>query len=372
VCSVSLPRLCLSSRSLVERDDVHADAGAFEGQGGRAWQGEGARGRKVESVGNPVGRTDIVRLRGPSCMKGHTLVLLDIAKSDIELAKKALPDDPANAAFHAQQCSEKAVKAVAFELGDYNNASDFDMIGKMLGHNSTRTCLALIGIIAKRLWKESRLDQNLTHLRSMWTERKDKETALAYLLAKQAHSLSVEMQKTLVSYPKRLSKAYWFDSLDPGMIPKPLRHKRLSGRITEEMEDIQEMLDVGALLLGPGTSDIHRLFDSPVDLSPQGREAIERAAAALRKLGKTEVAAQLEAMVSATEYLFRPEFISWYTLVVSWARYLDAHAEKGRYQDGVQRKMYREHVSGVQNLVGKAEQILEQTGRIIILLSGCT
>jgi HEPN domain-containing protein len=303
-------------------------------------------------------------------MKGQTSVLLDIAKSDLDLAKKALPDDPANAAFHAQQCSEKAVKAVAFELGPYEDAKDFERIAKKLGHDSTRACFAVIRTIIVRQEEGSGLEEELTNLKRL-KEEGNQDALLAYGLGM---LFKIGLQKVLEPLdrsPVENTENYWIRSLDPSLAPRPTISEKWKMDLAEGMNEVEDVWKIMAAFLGIENSKADELFDSSTDISQELR-MFEQMEEILRSRDMIDAANQVQVTRVKIGRLLGPnyEFVSWLGLVVSWTRYLDAHAEKGRYQDAVQRKTYREHVSGVQNLVGKAEDILEQTRLIIPLLSG--
>ncbi len=64
-------------------------------------------------------------------MKEYTGTLLSLAKGDLELAEFAFARSPNQVAFHAQQCVEKSVKAVAYELGQFKKESEFRPIAKL-------------------------------------------------------------------------------------------------------------------------------------------------------------------------------------------------------------------------------------------------
>jgi|GEM_PF-3688512 len=301
-------------------------------------------------------------------MKQHTSILLDTATRDLGRAKKDLPDDPANAASQAQQCSEKAVKAVVFELGDYEDAVDFDKIGRMYGHDSTRACLAVIRTIIVRLWKESGFEQTQAHFRSMM-KKGDKGAALAYLLASQAQGSFSKMLSALDDSRTELSEKYWYDSLDPNLSPRPALNQKWSTKATEGMEMGQETWNIAIMFLGLEESEAHRLFDPSTDLSKLPR-IVERIAEDMQNRGMAKAANQFRAGIPKIVRFIGPEFISWLKLVITWTPYLDVHAEKGRYYDAAHLEAYRTHLPGVRNLVSKAEEILKQTRTIIPLLSG--
>jgi HEPN domain-containing protein len=305
-------------------------------------------------------------------MKGHTSVLLDIAKSDLDLAKKALPDDPANAAFHAQQCSEKAVKAMAFELGPYKEAKDFDpMVRRKLRHDSTYVCSDMLRIMIE--CEISDFEKELARLK-LSKEEGNPGAQIAYVLGMSFKLGLQQILKALESSPVEDTEDNWIRSLDPNLIPKPEITRKFKADFAEGMSNMESVGKTMAPFLvavfGIEKSVADQLLDPSTDIS-QMLNISEQFEQVLRGRGMIDEASQIQAVRTRMAHLLGPnhEFVSWLTLVGDWTYYLDLNAVRGRYQDAVQRKAYREHVDGVRTWVCRAGQILKQTQDAIPLLS---
>lgn len=331
----------------------------------------GSKGNKAELADNGSQSNKYSQATELFCMKGHTSVLLDIAKSDLDLARKALPDDPANAAFHAQQCSEKAVKAMAFELGHYKEAKDFDCIARKLGHSSTRACFDIFREMIER--EKSDFEKELAGFR-IQVEKGDKGAQVAWVLGNWFEAFLQQILEVLKSSPVEDTEENWIKSLDPDVVPKPEATKKFK---TDLAKGISNMAVLGktvapllAVFLGIDDSEAIQLFDTSTGVS-QKLKICERVELALRDRGMTDEATRLQAARTRMGRLLGPdhEFVTWLSLVGGYAYYLDLHAVRGRYQDAVQRKAYREHVDGIRTWACRAEQILKQTQDIIPLLS---
>jgi HEPN domain-containing protein len=87
-------------------------------------------------------------------LKARVLNLFDLAERDAEEADRCVATSPNLAAFHAQQCAEKSLKAFCLELSDIKDSQEEDFL-KKIGHASARAVMKSIGQILKELFERS-------------------------------------------------------------------------------------------------------------------------------------------------------------------------------------------------------------------------
>lgn len=157
-------------------------------------------------------------------MKEYTTTLISLARDDLSLAQSAIVGQPHLAAFHAQQCAEKAIKAVAYELGPFESEAQFRPMAKQVGHNSMIACLQVVGtaiITAMKMAHEeqvrvkieagAKLGRSQRTLSSTvgWASRR----ALKRFFDSEFKKLNVEVKQ------KHRRKGAWAKSLDPSYDP---------------------------------------------------------------------------------------------------------------------------------------------------------
>src|SRR5437867_11620070 len=95
-------------------------------------------------------------------MKERTSVLFELAEQDLKFATEILFVAPNMAAVHAQECAEKSLKAVLWELSDIQ---DDELRGK-IGHDSIRAVTKVLGQTIIDVSRRSGYDHLESKLRS--------------------------------------------------------------------------------------------------------------------------------------------------------------------------------------------------------------
>jgi len=287
--------------------------------------------------------------------------LVETATKDLETARKALPDDPPTAAYHAQQCAEKAVKAAAFELGPFGDAKQFEPIAKSIGHDSTKACLRVIRDFIVKAWRESEFEHDHATYRRMM-RRGDRKAAIAYQLGEK-YKLAYRMLLQLFDKPAVvLDDKIWQQSLDPLLEPEAQVKKEWE-KEADQVHDISD--EVWKSLVKALRID-----------APRASQLMDRSRGSEEKLaildeiieerqgkGLTYQVARLKSAQTKLQRIIGPRtgFEAWLILVISWAAFLDAHEQWGRYYDAAHLEGYKAHVDGAKHLVDKSEEILGLT-----------
>ena len=295
-------------------------------------------------------------------MKPHTSVLLQASRNDLAAARRALLGDPATAAAHAQQCSEKAVKAAAFEMGGFKNEREFRDIAKAIGHDSTSACLRVIRDLVAEVWKNSGFDNQRANYRRLMMTKHDVAATVAYELGERADIMHQKTMALLDLPPVKPNDKTWHDSLDPNLNPDAPIDERWSKALDEVHEIGDEVWTSIANLLHVDSPRAYKLYDPSTNLQEK-LDIIEEIVEERQRKGMTTAAAGFKSAGIELERLFVSDLglESWLRFVVSWGPYLDVHEEKGRYYDSAHLNEYKKHMKGVENLINKAEEILNQT-----------
>jgi HEPN domain-containing protein len=288
--------------------------------------------------------------------------MLQASRNDLAAARRALPGDPATAAAHAQQCSEKAVKAAAFEMGDFRNEREFRDIAKTIGHDSTRACLRVIRDLVAEVWKKSGFDEQRANYKRLMTTKHDAAATVAFQLGERAHTMHQKTMALLDLPPVKPNDKIWHDSLDPNLNPDAEVDGKWSNELAEVHEIGNEVWISIANLLHLDSPRAYKLYDPSTHLQEK-LDIIEEIVEERQRKGMTSAATGLKSAGSELERIFVSDLglEAWIRLVVGWGPYLDVHEERGRYYDRAHLDEYKKHPKGVENLINKAEEILNQT-----------
>jgi hypothetical protein len=295
-------------------------------------------------------------------LKEHTQTLLTRAEKDLVNAKLVFPNDPAGAASAAQQCAEKSVKAVAFELGDYIDADRFNAIAaKDWGHDSALVCMAILKARGERAWQVLGVEKVVAKNRKQ--RRGNPMADIAYIIGKNFIIAYEDAIKRLETSPFKVDGSYWMKSLDPKLKPSPVVVKSLAEGLGQDSEDMDMSMWAVFSMLGLSSESLET-FDSRVE-NAKWSEAFEAIAAGLRARGLKKEAKTVTDQFSELEDAFGPGLglVHWLKAVLPWLPYLDAHAKEAvaRYADAKHAEVYESHREGVHNLIEKSSMIHEET-----------
>ena len=154
----------------------------------------------------------------------------------------------------------------------------------------------------------------------------------------------------------------WHDSLDSNLNPDSEVDEKWSNELDEVHEIGNEVWISIANLLHLDSSRAYKLYDPSTHLQEK-LDIIQEIVEERQKKGMTSAAAGLKSAGSELERIFVSDLglEAWIKLVVGWGPYLDVHEENGRYYDSAHLNEYRKHPNGVENLINKAQEILNQT-----------
>ena len=136
-------------------------------------------------------------------MKERTSTLFELAKMDLKIANDLVEKMPNLAAFHAQQCAEKSLKALVWEL---NDTEDEDELRARIKHDSIRAVTKVVSQMIRRAMRRSGYYGVEAKL------RKQKETQagrLAFLLYLAASATFDDIFELFDRMPISKNKDYW-------------------------------------------------------------------------------------------------------------------------------------------------------------------
>ena len=293
-----------------------------------------------------------------------------MAKESARDAEAAVETSPHDAAFHAQLCTERAIKAAAFEFGPFATEKEFDSVARRVGHNSTMACLPVIeasvmlGIDREMAAQDRLVEDNpgvgiavksAASLAAVYSRR---------VARKFAKSAFEQMETSMRRAWSR--KGNWKRSLDLAF--DPTAKKGPAGKEIELDRGTKSLFWMYRRLLssmGVSDKDAYRVEESkPGD---QPFKAFDALVADLKSKGQKDVLIGIERSLTSVEGAVGPnrELFDWVGFVAAWSPYLDAHAVSGRYPTTEQLAYYKSHVEGVRRLVKVAAEILDKTVAIL-------
>jgi hypothetical protein len=285
-------------------------------------------------------------------------VLFELARNDLKVASSLTETMPNQAAFHAQQCAEKALKAVVWEL---NDTEDEDELRSRIRHDSVR---AVLKATASALRTSLR---NSEFYRIEGTLRKQQDTQggrLAMILYLAASTSFDQVFRLFETTPYSKTKDYWGDSLNAELQPDPL-FKEVWARQMAQAGEFNNLL-MEFLFSTMDVSGSPVVVDSKTNFSAL-KESLQAASQDLATQGKQKEADATSVALEKISKLTDPNasLVEWMRLAIFWAPYLDAHAVRARYPTRKELTKYLRSREGVRNLVNKSGEILQQSKAIL-------
>lgn len=301
-------------------------------------------------------------------MKAYTQTLLSLAEIDSEMAALAMPKWPHQAAFHAQQCTEKSIKAAAFDFGPYGSEASFRPIGKKVGHVSTRACVEVILTSIKVAMEGAMNEQD--RIKDDAAKR-GVASYVAYRGAKFASrrvlsSFAKEAKKKLSEDPESRRKAgYWSRSftetftteIPPGMtIP----------RLSFSQKSLFWVFRKTGSKVGVDEAATARFKEGAV-WNEVEFSFLDDMIKKLKESGHPEIAVTAERTRDFVNRAVGPkqEVFKWVGLVLATAPFTDPHAVIARYPSQSQLARYQSNVEGVARLVQRSKLVLSETRTLI-------
>jgi HEPN domain-containing protein len=297
-------------------------------------------------------------------VKERTRSLFDLAEADLKVAIDNIDPFPHIAAFHAQQCAEKALKAMVWELSHVN---DEDELRARIKHDSIRAITKVLTQAIKESMRRSDFDSIERRL------RKQKDTAggrLALLLYLAAITSFDNVFQLFDSMPFSKNQDYWGEGLDANGKPDPTFNKEWMARL-DKAGDFTKILTDFLISTTSGNSTTPPDELNAADRAKWAKEWLQKTSSDFTSKGLKSEAESAQRAIRELDRLTSPDssFIDWMKLVIFWAPYLDAHAISARYAPVKEIKKYQKHQSGVKNLVNVSKQVLEQSKSVLITLT---
>jgi HEPN domain-containing protein len=295
-------------------------------------------------------------------MKERTQILFQLAEMDLKIAYVILEEMPNQAAFHAQQCAEKSLKAVVWEL---NETEDEDELRSRIKHESIRAVTQVISLMMRRTMRESGYQDLEGKLLKQKNTESGKLTLLLYLASSAALDNVFELFHRM---PISKEKDYWGESLEANLQPDPSFDERWARQIRNAGEFMDLLVDF--LFSTMNVKAAGKLSEVALNPAPL-QHVLQTAVNDLVARGQKDQANALTRAIGVVERLTGQDasFVEWGKLVIFWAPYLDAHAVRGRYPTGKEMKQYMKKKDGVRNLVEISKKIMEQSKAVLPLLS---
>jgi len=302
-------------------------------------------------------------------LKDYTQTLLSLAEIDSKMADLAMPTWPHQAAFHAQQCAEKSIKAAAFEFGPFESEPQFRPIAKKkIGHASTVACMEVMRVSIKAALNGAYAEQDRVHddaaKRGLASLAAYKSTK--FISRRIVGGILKDFDKTMREYSKRRDRKYWKKSFTETFVDP-------SGPVTKLPEKLP--LSQKALLwvfrksgksvgIDEATSS---LFKEGADWGNMDFSFLDDWAKSLRSSGRDDIAVTAERTRDLVNGVIGPtrEMFSWIQLVLRTVPFTDAHAVIARYPSEAQLERYRANVEGVERLVTRSKLVLSETRKLV-------
>lgn len=293
-------------------------------------------------------------------MKKRTAELFELARQDLKAGLSVLEDLPNIAAFHAQQCAEKALKAMLVELSDVHTEKE---LREKIRHNSI---MAVMGALAQNV-REAAKQSGLARLEGTLRSARNKKqpgAPLAWVLYLTFSSAFADFFTLFQSPPVKITGEIWEKSLDPGLVPNPSADSDWKRKMDSIEDTLSASWEVMWSTLGVGTGpSFAKLSSNPAD----AKFDLQKMALELEAKGQGDSAASVRAAIERIDFIVNPQtkVLPWIALAVGWAPYLDAHAVIPRYATEEQLRFYQSHKDGVRNLLGTAMEIMDATPEIM-------
>ncbi len=285
-------------------------------------------------------------------------MLFELAENDLKVASSLIETMPNQAAFHAQQCAEKALKAVVWEL---NDTEDEDELRSRIRHDSVRAVLRVTASAIRTTLRNSEF------YRVEGTLRKQQDTQggrLAMILYLAVSTSFDEIFRLFEATPYSKTKDYWGDSLKAELQPDPLFKEVWARQIARAGEFNNLLMEFLFSTMDLRGSPV--VVDSKTDFSAL-KQSLQAASQDLATRGKQKEADAASRAFEKVSKLTNPNasLVQWMRLAIFWAPYLDAHVVRARYPTRKELTKYLRSREGVRNLVNKSGEILQQSKAIL-------
>jgi len=297
-------------------------------------------------------------------MKERTRNLFELAENDLKVATDTVEAMPNVAAFHAQQCEEKALKAMVWEL---SKEIDEDQLRAKIKHDSIRAVTRVLAHALKDTMSRSGFFAMEGKLRK---QRGTAGGSLALLIYLSASSMFENVFALMEKMPISKEQDYWGKSLETSLKPDPTFNREWLKQLDKAGEFTNILLEF--LTTIAGDSPIAPLEGrSPEERADAARSWLEKTAADLRAKDRKTEAISVERAILELNRWTNPDssFLEWMKLVIFWTPYLDAHAIRARYAPPNELRKYHKHRAGVKNLISVSKQVLEQSKSVLGVFS---
>lgn len=297
-------------------------------------------------------------------MKERTRSLFDLAEADLKVANDNIDALPHLAAFHAQQCAEKALKAMVWELSRVINE---DELRARIKHDSIRAVTKVLTQAIKESMNRSDFDSIERRLRKQKDTAGGRFALLLFLAAMTSFDSLFQLFETM---PFSKDQDYWGKSLDANLRPDPTFNKEWMTQL-EKAGEFSKILTDFLISTTSGSSTTPPAELNAVDRAQWAKEWLKKTSSDFSAKGLKSEAESAQRAIRELERLTNPDssFIDWMKLVIFWAPYLDAHAMRARYAPSNELRKYQKHRSGVRNLVDISKQVLDQSKSVLIALT---
>jgi HEPN domain-containing protein len=284
-------------------------------------------------------------------MKKRVSNLLDLAEQDAEVAEHCVDFSPNLAAFHAQQCAEKSLKAFCLELSDTGDCQEQALL-KKIGHDSIRAVMKALPQILTKLFERSGYADYAARFSTPKAQDEKRAAALYQMFRAIVDSVVRQITDLSASTPGNA----WINSFDKNLEP------RVRLNLSEEKElglaNTEEIVNMAGQAFGlPSLTKA-----DPLSLVTQLNDLAKQS----ESVGNASLA---DAFRKASKGVNRLAPLCPWARLCEWAPYLDAHAVTGRYPSPDQLEAYKSRTIGVKNLVGKAKQIMIQSKHALTVLT---
>jgi len=291
-------------------------------------------------------------------MKDYSKTMFECAQADLDIAEASKTERPNLAAFHAQQCVEKALKGLLYEYCEQQN---YESLGKQIGHDSIKAAMGIVGQTLKRVVGNSAFQKELRENMKSAQKKKKEGWESKWLIS---YALSRHLSDVLDLFNVEFTwlnseQDFWQLSFDEN--PSSIRLERDWWEKFERVSKNNELiLSIFVSLLGihEGQELIKMRGKTPTEISKNFNNLLELME---QKMGDRKALIFTELQKSAQFMLASNRFAEWIKLVHQWAPLLDAHAIRGRYPSPNDMIIYRKNGRAVSRFVEKAKEIFDQT-----------
>ena len=284
-------------------------------------------------------------------MKKRVSNLFDLAENDAKEADRCVASSPNLAAFHAQQCAEKSLKAFCLELSDIDEIQEEGFLRK-IGHDSIRAVMKSVARILNNVFERSGYNDHADKFKTPTSQIEMIASAIYRMFPHFVGSVIQQIDDLSTLNPENA----WIDSFDEKLEPELRLNldeaEKQSLAITEGIIDsLGSTVGLGSITKTAPSSLITQINDLAGRFESEGNAEL---ASAFRR---------------ASEEANRLAALGPWIKVCSWAPYLDAHAVVGRYPRQEQLEVYRSRTLGVKNMIEKAKQIMTHCRSVLDALA---